>query len=365
MTSPTYPVDRSLARLGGWPSILTKLARREDLASEDVSAVMQEVLSGGALPSQIAAFAMGLRAKGETVAELSAALSTMYDYSVDLPLRADERLDALCTCGTGGDRSHSINISTVAAFVVAGAGVSVCKHGGRAASSQAGSADVLEALGVALDATPEGVAECVRQAGFGFCLAPRFHPAMRFAGPTRKELGIATLFNFLGPMANPGRVGRQVMGVSDPSMAPKVAQVLAERGTNAMIVHGHDGLDELTTTTTSSIWRVLDGVVTETQFDPASVGIAATTLDALRGGSASENADALRRVLEGRIGPHRDIVVVNAAASLVVGGKVQSLAEGVELAAVTIDAGRAMTALDALVRVSNQHRERAVVPANT
>jgi anthranilate phosphoribosyltransferase len=357
MTISTDSEDRSLSRLGGWSGILTKLARREDLATEEVSAAFTEILSGLAMPSQIAAFAMGLRAKGETVAELSAALDTMYDYSVELPLRADERLAALCTCGTGGDRSHSINISTVSAFVVAGAGVSVCKHGGRAASSQAGSADVLEALGVALDATPEGVAECVRQAGFGFCLAPRFHPAMRFAGPTRKELGIATLFNLLGPMANPGRVGRQVMGVSDPAMAPKVAQVLARRGTDAMIVHGHDGLDEITTTTTSSLWRVRDGAVTESKFDPASVGISLTSMDALRGGTPAENADSLRRILEGHPGPQRDIVVLNAAASLVVGGKASSLVEGVELAGATIDSGRAMAALDALVRVSNEHRE--------
>ncbi len=357
MTTTADSDDRLLSRVGGWASVLTKLARREDLATEEVSGVLQEILTGNAVPSQIAAFAMGLRAKGETVAELSAALATMYDYSVELPLRADERLVALCTCGTGGDRSHSINISTVAAFVVAGAGVSVCKHGGRAASSQAGSADVLEALGVALDATPEGVVECVRQAGFGFCLAPRFHPAMRFAGPTRKELGIATLFNFLGPMANPGRVGRQVMGVSDPSMAPKVAQVLADRGTNAMIVHGHDGLDEITTTTTSSIWRVLDGVVTETTFDPESVGIALTSIGALRGGTAAQNAEALRRILDGQLGPQRDIVVLNAAASLVVAGKASSLSEGVELASATIGNGRAVAALDALVRVSNEHRE--------
>jgi anthranilate phosphoribosyltransferase len=351
--------DEVFQRLGGWPSILTMLARREDLPADHVAAALTEILSGLALPSQIAAFAMGLRGKGETVGELSAALATMYSFSIDLPLNADERLAALCTCGTGGDRSQSINISTVAAFVVAGAGVSVCKHGGRAASSQAGSGDVLEALGVALDATPAGVAECVRQVGFGFCLAPRFHPAMRFAGPTRKELGIATLFNFLGPMANPGRVGHQVMGVSDPNMAPKVAEVLAARGTNAMVVHGHDGLDELTTTTTSSMWRVVDGTVAESVFDPTSIGIPVATVASLRGGSAADNADALRRILAGDHGPQRDIVVLNAAASLVVGGKASSMAEGAELASASIDSGRASNALDGLIRVSNEHRDQA------
>jgi anthranilate phosphoribosyltransferase len=346
-----------LASLGGWPAILTALAAKRDLSDVEMSASLGEILTGAALPSQIAAFAMGLRSKGETVAELSAALVTMYSYSVDLPLTDDERLAALCTCGTGGDRSNSINISTVAAFVVAGAGMSVCKHGGRAASSQAGSGDVLEALGVALDATPEGVAECIRQVGFGFCLAPRFHPAMRFAGPTRKELGIATLFNFLGPMANPGRVGHQVMGISDPVMGPKVARVLALRGTNAMVVHGHDGFDEITTTTTSTIWRVINGDVSESVFDPLSVGIRRSTSHQLLGGTAPENAEALKRIVEGELGPQRDIVIINAAASLVVGGLAAEMAEGCELAAQSIDDGRAGDALEGLVRVSNQYRD--------
>lgn len=353
-------VERSIAPLasfGGWPGVLAELTARRDLSTEMLQSALAVILAGDASPAQIAGFAIGLRSKGETVDELRAALDCMYTYGVEVPLTEDERLAAICTCGTGGDRSHSINISTIAAFVVAGAGSTVCKHGGRAASSAAGSADVLEALGVTLEVSPDGVAESVRTAGVGFCLAPRFHPAMRHAAPVRRELGVATMFNFLGPMANPGRVARQVMGVSDPAMAPKAAAVLAARGASrALVVFGHDGLDELTTTTTSTLLWVEDGRITESIVDPSAFGLPKATAEQLRGGTPAENADAARHVLEGRQGPHRDIVVLNAAAGLVAAGRVDTLEAAIPLAEASIDSGGALRALELLVTVSAAHR---------
>ncbi|HLX89883.1 MAG TPA: anthranilate phosphoribosyltransferase, partial [Acidimicrobiales bacterium] len=248
---------------------------------------------------------------------------------------------------------------TIAALVVAGAGARVCKHGGRAASSAAGSADVLEALGVVIDLGPAGVARCIEEVGIGFCFAPRFHPAMRFAIPVRRELGVATVFNFLGPLANPARAGLQVVGVSDPAMAEKMLGVLMANGaTRAMVVHGYDGLDELSTTGPSAVLEaaapgpgaVLD--VRRTVVDPAELGLAPAALDDLRGGDAAANAEVVRQVLRGEQGPHRDIAVLNAAAALVVCGRATDLADGMGQAAAVLDDGRAEAALEALVRVS-------------
>ena len=237
---------------GGWAAVLGQLTAGRSLSTDDAHAAMAEILAGAASPAQIAAFIVALRMKGETVDELTGLLAAMLAASERVPLPdVDGVVD---TCGTGGDRSHTINVSTLAALVVAGAGVRVCKHGNRAASSECGSADLLEALGVAIDLAPEAVARCVTEAGIGFCFAPRFHPAMRHAGPTRRELGVPTVFNFLGPMANPARVRRQVIGVSDPAMAERMAQVLAAGGAErALVVHGGDGLDELSTTTPSTL----------------------------------------------------------------------------------------------------------------
>ena len=259
------------------------------------------------------------------------------------------------TCGTGGDRSHSINVSTIAAFVVAGAGVKVCKHGNRAATSACGSADLLEALGVAIEVEPEVVARCVAEAGFGFCFAPRFHPAMRFAIPTRRELGVPTVFNFLGPLANPGRVRRQVLGVSDARMADKMVGVLAQLGSErALIVYGHDGLDELTTTTTSSVVELGEaGEIIRYDVDPVAFGLRVVKPAELTGGDAAANAGHARAVLAGDPGPHRDIVVLNAAAGLLAGGAAEDLHDGIELAAAAIDDGRAAAVLDQLVALSN------------
>jgi anthranilate phosphoribosyltransferase len=314
---------------------------------------MTEILSGTATQAQIAGFIVGLRMKGETVDEMAGLLSATQDASEYVPLN---NLDGVIdTCGTGGDRSHSINVSTIAAFVVAGAGAKVCKHGNRAASSACGSADVLEALGVAIEIDPETVARCVETAGIGFCFARRFHPAMRHAGPTRAELGIPTVFNFLGPLANPARVRRQVLGVSDARMAEKMAGVLRARGSErALVVFGHDGLDELTTTTTSTVVELgEDGELRRYELDPAAHGISRADPAALRGGDAAANVIATRAVLAGEPGPQRDIVVLNAAAGLIAAGKAADLAEGLSAAAAAIDDGRAATALDQLVKVSN------------
>ena len=346
-----------LSTLGGWPEVFGRITAGHDLGVPLAQAAFTEILEGRATPAQIAGFSIGLRTRRESVEEMSGMLDTMLAFSVEVPLDPAVRAEAICTCGTGGDRLHTVNISTMATFAVAGAGAKVCKHGGRAASSASGSADVLEALGVTLEVTPEGVARSVREIGVGFCLAPRFHPAMRHAAPVRRELGVATLFNFLGPMANPGRVRRQVVGVSDPRMAPLVAGVLAGRGAErSLVVFGHDGLDELSTTTTSTLLWVENGEVETRTVDPAALGIAPATLAMLRGASATDNAEVTRRVLDGERGPVRDIVVLNAAAGLVAAGRADDLATGMALAAAAIDDGRAAATLAGLVRMSGEDR---------
>ncbi len=283
----------------------------------------------------------------------------------------------------GGDRSGTINVSTLAALVVAGAGVPVCKHGGRAASSKAGSADVLEALGVVIDLGPAGVATCIREAGIGFCFAPRYHPAMRHSVPVRRELGVPTAFNFLGPLANPAGVRRQVVGVGDPAMAEKMARVLAAGGAaHVLVVHGAGGLDELSTTGPSMMYEyrapssatgpagevgpdsgsvgdagvapAVGSNVVAVPVDPAALGLAPARLSDLLGGDAGTNADLARRVLDGELGPHRDIVLLNGAAGLMVAGAVTSLAEGIAIGAGVLDDGRAARCLDRLISVSNE-----------
>lgn len=345
----------TLEELGGWPTVLGHVVRGEDLTSTQAAAALAAILEGTATSAQIAAFAVGLRMKGETVEEMSGLVRTMLDYAEPVPLPADVREAAVDTCGTGGDRSRSVNVSTIAAFVVAGAGAPVCKHGNRAASSACGSADVLEALDVAVDLGPEGVARCVTEAGIGFCLAPRFHPAMRHAVPTRRELGIPTVFNFLGPLANPARLRRQVVGVSDPGMAEKMLGVLEGNGAvHALVVHGHDGLDELTLSTTSTVLELRDGSVRTYVVDPAALGLAPAPVEAVRGGDAATNASLVRRVLEGERGPYRDIVVLNAAAGAVAAGLAPDLVEGLGVAARSIDDGRAGEALERLAKVSQE-----------
>ena len=363
MTAPATG-EVTLDDVGGWPAVLGRLAGGSDLEAAHAGAALTEVLQGNATPAQIAAFIFGLRCKGETVEEMTGLVAAMLRASerVVVPSELSDRL--VDTCGTGGDRRGTINVSTIAALVVAGAGVPVCKHGGRAASSRAGSADVLEALGVVIDLGPAGVARCIMEAGIGFCFAPRYHPAMSHAIPVRRELGVPTAFNFLGPLANPARVRRQVVGVGDPLMAPKMARVLAAGGaTRALVVHGADGLDELSTTGPSFLyeWDAAGasggGQPGESEpvpitVDPAALGLGAARVEDLAGGDAATNAVFARRVLAGEQGPHRDIVLLNAAAGLVAAGVSDDLEAGLTRAATALDEGRAEAALERLIAVS-------------
>ncbi|MCU1377419.1 MAG: Anthranilate phosphoribosyltransferase [Acidimicrobiales bacterium] len=344
----------NLSELGGWPAVLRRLMAREDLTAPEAGAVLAEILDGAASPAQIAAFVIALRMKGETVEELAGMVEAMLDAAEVVPVPAG--IDPVDTCGSGGSptrRVAAFNVSTIASFVIAGAGAKVCKHGGRAATATSSSADLLEALGVVIELGPDGVARCIDEAGMGFCFAPRFHPAMRHAGPTRRELGVPTVFNFLGPLANPARVRRQVVGVSDPAMADKAAGVLLARGAErALVVHGHDGLDELTTLTTSSVIELRDGELRAYTVDPVALGVAHDDPGAVRGGDTATNVELTRRVLDGeRIG-QRDLVLLNAAAGLVAAGVADDLAAGIEAGADAIDQGRAARVLDELVRVS-------------
>jgi anthranilate phosphoribosyltransferase len=347
-----------LAEIGGWPGVLSRLVARRDLTEDEAATVLDDILTGAATHVQIAAFVAALRTKGETVEEMTGFVRAMRARAEPLAFDPAVQSALVDTCGTGGDRSGSINVSTIAAFVVAGAGVPVCKHGGRAASSVAGSGDVLEALGVVIDLGPAGVERCVAEAGIGFCFAPRFHPAMRHAIPVRRELGIATVFNFLGPLANPAHAKRQVVGVGDPTMGEKMLGVLAANGAvHAMVVWGHDGLDELSTIGASTVLEVVQGERRTYQVEPETFGLARVESVDLRGGEPSVNAAAARRVLDGEKGPHRDLVALNAAAGLVVAGSADDLKQGLELAVATIDAGAGAAALARLIAVSNEAAE--------
>ena len=338
--------------LGGWPALLTQLLDHQDLPAASAREAMSTILSGDATPAQLIAFVVALRAKGETGEELSGLLDAVLAAATLVPLGSDLRDRAVDIVGTGGDRSHSINVSTMAAIVVAGAGVPVCKHGARAASSQCGTADVLEALGVAIELSAEGVARCVEEAGIAFCFAPKFHPAFRFAAPSRREIGIPTVFNLLGPMANPGRVRRQVIGVANPTVAERMLASLRIHGSSkAWIVHG-SGLDELTTTGHSTVLSLDEDTVETFEVDAVSLGLAPAIAEELEGGDPPHNAEVVRRVLAGDHGAHRNIVVLNAAAGLVVGGAAANLEEGLVLAANSIDSGQAAAALDRFIAVS-------------
>ncbi len=297
-----------------WAEILGALVGGADLTTDQTTWAMGEVLAGAATPAQIAGLAVSLRSKGETIDEVTGFLDAM--YTVATPIVIPGR--ALDVVGTGGDRSMSVNISTMAAIVAAGAGARVVKHGNRSASSQAGSADVLEELGIRLDLPADRVARLAEEVGITFCFSAAFHPAMRHAAAPRRELGIATTFNILGPLANPVRPAAQAIGCADVRMAPIMAGVLARRGVDAWVFHGDDGLDELTTTTTSRAWLVHDGIVTASEVDPAALGIVASRPEDLRGGDVTHNADVVRRILAGESGPVRDAVLLNAAAALAV-----------------------------------------------
>jgi anthranilate phosphoribosyltransferase len=324
------------------------------LPANDAQVAMNAVLLGEAPSAQIAAFVMALRSKGETADELQGMLAAVLDASESVPLDAKFSAHSIDIVGTGGDKSHSVNISTMAAFVVAGAGVPVCKHGNRAASSQCGTADVLEALGVKIDLDGAGVARCVEQAGMGFCFAPKFHPAFRHAGPTRKELGVPTAFNLLGPMANPAQVSYMVVGVGDPGMAHKMAHAISGRGVQrAWVVHGHGGLDELSLSGDCTIVEIDHGVVSEFVLNAKDFGLQPADVTAVRGGDPAHNAQVIRDTFSGTRGAVRDIVVFNAAAGLVVAGVASHMADGIERAQASIDSGAANNVVDALIKISN------------
>lgn len=330
-----------------WPEVLTALVARTDLSTDQTTWAMGEILAGAATPVQIAGFAVALRSKGETVAEMQGLVDAMYQHAA--PLQVPGR--TLDVVGTGGDRSFSVNISTMAAIVAAGAGVTVVKHGNRSASSKAGSADVLEQLGIRLDLPVERVGRVAEEAGITFCFAAAFHPALRHAAVARGELGIGTTFNFLGPIANPAKPAAQAIGCADPRMAPVLAGVFAARGVDAWVFRGDDGLDELTTTTTSKVWTVSGGAVVEEDLDPTRLGIALGTAESLRGQDAAYNADVVRRLLAGEKGAVRDAVVLNAGAALAVhadepGSLEDRIAAGILRADEAIDSGAAQAALD-------------------
>ncbi|MBQ1051358.1 anthranilate phosphoribosyltransferase [Micromonospora sp. C51] len=340
-----------------WPHLLTALLRGEELSAADTAWAMGEIMAGSAGPAQIAGFAVALRAKGETPAEVTGLVEAMLSRAVPVELPEKVRAEALDVVGTGGDLAHTVNISTMTALVVAGAGVRVVKHGNRAASSSCGTADLLEFLGIPLDLGPDQVARCVAEAGIGFCFAARFHPGMRHAGPVRRELGVPTAFNFLGPLTNPGRPRSGAVGCFDATMAPVMAAVFAARGDSVLVMRGEDGLDEFTTAAATRFWIAQNGAVRETVVDAVDLGVPRATLADLRGGDAAHNADVARRLLAGEPGPVRDAVLVNAAAALATQGPLDgdltdALRAGLGRAAESIDSGAAARTLDRWIEVA-------------
>ncbi len=295
-----------------WPGVLSGLLGGSDLTAGQTAWVMDEVMTGNATSAQIAAFAIALRAKGETPAELAGLVSGMLAHANRLEI-AGRSVDIV---GTGGDRANTVNISSMAAVVAAAAGATVVKHGNRAASSKCGAADLLEGLGIAVALPPEAVAACVEEVGIGFCFAPVFHPSFRHTASARREMGVPTVFNFLGPLTNPAQPAAGAIGCGDARMAPVMAQVFADRGADVLLFRGDDGIDELTTTTTSTVWAVRGGSVTRTVVDPSDLGISRAPAEALRGGDVAVNVGVARKVFAGEPGPVADAVALNAAAAL-------------------------------------------------
>jgi anthranilate phosphoribosyltransferase len=321
-------------------------AAGRDLTEDEAAAAMEEMMTGEATPGQVGALLTALRVKGESVSEISGMARVMRTKSLHVEIEGP----LLDTCGTGGAAFDPFNVSTAAAFVCAGAGVRVAKHGNRAATSASGSADVLEALGAKLDLAPEQVAACIEKSGVGFMFAQAFHPAMRFVGPVRREIGIRTIFNFLGPLTNPASAGHQLLGVSDATLAPKIAEVLGRLGTQrALVVHSEDGLDEVSLSAPTQVFEPRDGGIFSYTVTPEDAGLDRVPLEVLRSGTPAENATRLRAVLAGNTGPDRDFVLLNAGAALVAAGKAVDVKQGVALAAQSIDSGAAARALDTFV----------------
>ena len=331
--------------------LLEKLHRRQDLTADEASAAMAEIMDGRAHPAQIAGFLVALGMKGERPSEIVGLARAMRARATRL---ARSHAPVFDTCGTGGDRAHTFNVSTVAALVLAASGVRVAKHGNRSVSSRCGSADLFEALGVNVAADPATVERCLDEVGIAFFFAPTFHPSMRHAGPTRKELGVRTAFNLLGPLTNPVTATRQLVGVPRPDLTELVARSLALLGTErAWVVHGADGLDEISTTGYTKVSECRDGQVNTFYLHPSDVGIGKAPADALRGGDAARNAEIAQSVLAGEQGAARDIVLLNAAAALLIAGSVMRLRDGLALAAEALDSGRAAATLGDLRRYSS------------
>jgi anthranilate phosphoribosyltransferase len=340
-----------------WPAVLSALIRGDSLSADESEWAMNEIMEGAATPSQIAGFGVALRIKGVSVPEMTGLARSMLSHAT--PIHLPGHLTDLV--GTGGDGAHTVNVSTMGTIVAAAAGARMIKHGNRAASSSCGAADVLEALGVVINLPPAATAELAAEVGVAFLFAPLYHPALRYAGPTRSELGVPTVFNFLGPVANPARPSSQAIGVFDLQVGEVLAGVLAGRGCSGLVFRGTDGLDELTTTAPSTVWVVQNHEVAQTEFDPVSLGLRRATVEDLRGGDAAHNAAVVRAVLGGEPGPVRDIVLLNAAAALAAAAGVpgpdalaSALADGLARAAEAVDSGAAAALLDRWIEVSRR-----------
>lgn len=335
---------------GAVRNALAIVIENRSLSVQEASLAMEEIMSGGATPAQIAAFITALRMKGEIAEEIAGMAQVMRSKASVVHARGT----VVDTCGTGGDGSGTFNISTTAAFVVAGAGVKVAKHGNRAVSGLCGSADVLEALGVHIALGPHEVQKCIDEVGMGFMFAPGFHPAMKHAAGPRRELGMRTVFNMLGPLTNPAGVKRQVIGVGDAALGEKMARALQILGSvQSMVVHSEDGLDEISLAPRSSVWELAGGSITTYEIQPELLGLRNASKDALKGGSAQDNAEIIKGVLTGMEGPKRDVVILNAAAALKVSGTARNMEEGINLAYQSITSGRAIGILDNLARLSH------------
>jgi anthranilate phosphoribosyltransferase len=337
-----------------FPVLIDKLQRRVDLTVDEAAAAMDTIMDGQAPPSQMAAFLVGLAMKGERPAEIVGLARTMRARAVPLSRPYDPVFD---TCGTGGDGAHTFNVSTVAALVLAACGVRVAKHGNRSASSRCGSADLFETLGVNIAATPQVAEWCLEDAGIAFLFAQTFHPSMKHAAQTRRDLGVRTAFNLLGPLTNPAGAKRQLVGVARPELTELVARSLAQLGAQrAWVVHGADGLDEISTTGYTKVSECRDGAVNTFYLHPGDVGLSKTAPSTLTGGDAAKNAEIARAVLAGADGPARDIVLLNAGASLLIAGRASTIPEGIAMAADAIDSGGAADVLACLIRISNDGR---------
>ena len=348
-------------KFNGWPELLAHLLNRRDLTSSQAGAAITEILNGDATPSQMTAFIVALRAKGETVVELEGMLHAVRSAGMRVELKPELAERAIDIVGTGGDNSNTVNVSTMSALVVAGAGVPVCKHGNRAASSKCGAADLLEEAGVAIELDPHGVEACVVETGFGFCLAAKFHPAFRYTGPSRREIGVPTAFNLLGPMANPAPIANMLVGVAMPKMMAAMTGALSTRGvTSAWVVHGHGGLDELAVSGPNTVFELKDGTVTQFEINAKEFGIASSTLEDVRGGDAAQNLAIMKELFAGKAGAVRDIVTFNAGCALYVSGVAGDVMDGIERARASIDSGSAAGVLHAVAEESSRQLARMV-----